>query len=249
MSGEQRRFELSMPQIAGSALSAVTAAVAASYLGVAGTVIGAAVVSIASTIATAVYTHYLKQTEERVKQHTLTSRRETSADRPESDDDGSTLVMTAVRESRRLPWVKLAGAAVIVFAVSMGSILAYQAVAQETVHEQVTGKTPSRAQVEHDKTPVRQETETEAPPAYQPPPTPTHESVTPTPTPTPTPSRTPSTRPTPTPTPTGSDTVEPSEETTSPPPTQDQPDEVEEAPTSSAPPPAEQDDPVLTPPG
>lgn len=71
MSDGQRRFELSVPQILGSALAAVTAAVAASYLGVAGTVIGAAVVSVASSVATAIYTHYLKRTGERVKHHTL----------------------------------------------------------------------------------------------------------------------------------------------------------------------------------
>ena len=115
MSGEQRKFELSMPQILGSALAAVTAAVAASYLGVAGTVIGAAVVSIASSVATAVYTHYLKRTGERVKQHTLTSwREEHDPDRPPEEGrllaaaahatpgvGESTLVMPVVEEPRR----------------------------------------------------------------------------------------------------------------------------------------------------
>ncbi|MGW4800873.1 hypothetical protein ACWEPC_51490, partial [Nonomuraea sp. NPDC004297] len=146
MSGEQRKFELSMPQILGSALAAVTAAVAASYLGVAGTVIGAAVVSVASTIATSVYTHYLKQTGERVKQHTPRMTRREEQQEPEADeraDDDATLVLPAVR--RRLPWVRLGAATVLVFGVSMGSILAYQALAQQTVHEQVTGKTPAEA--------------------------------------------------------------------------------------------------------
>ena len=58
MGGEQRKFELTGPQIVGSTLAAVTAAVAASYLGVAGTVIGAALVSAGTTVGTAVYTHY-----------------------------------------------------------------------------------------------------------------------------------------------------------------------------------------------
>ncbi|MDP9866598.1 MULTISPECIES: hypothetical protein [Streptosporangium] len=51
-----------MPQIVGGALATMTAAVAASYLGVAGTVIGAAVMSVGSTVGGAVYTHYLKRT-------------------------------------------------------------------------------------------------------------------------------------------------------------------------------------------
>ncbi|MEV4169611.1 hypothetical protein [Nonomuraea sp. NPDC049709] len=250
MSGEQRKFELSMPQILGSALAAVTAAVAASYLGVAGTVIGAAVVSIASSVATAVYTHYLKRTGERVKQHTLTSWRE------EHDPDGppeegrllaaaahatpgvgeSTLVMPVVEEPRRrLPWLKIAAAATIVFGVSMGSILVYQAAAQQTVHEQVTGKAPKKPQEEHRGRPVRQERESEAP-AY-PPQTSTPAPSTPSPSPTTTqPTRTPTPGPTPEPTPTRSDTVEPSGEVTSAPPQQDQPDVGEEAPVSSAPP-------------
>ncbi|MCA2220077.1 hypothetical protein [Nonomuraea aurantiaca] len=89
MSGEQRKFELSMPQIAGSALAAVTAAVAASYLGVGGTVIGAALMSVASTVATAVYTHYLKRTGEKVKQHTVIAWRDSgSQDSPPERDEG-----------------------------------------------------------------------------------------------------------------------------------------------------------------
>ena len=71
MSGEPRKYGLSLPQIAGAALAAVTAAVAASYLGVAGTVIGAAVASVASTVGNAIYTHYLKRTAEQLKQHTV----------------------------------------------------------------------------------------------------------------------------------------------------------------------------------
>jgi hypothetical protein len=46
---------LSLPQIAAGALAAVTAAVAASFLGVAGTLIGAAVASVVSTLATTMY--------------------------------------------------------------------------------------------------------------------------------------------------------------------------------------------------
>jgi hypothetical protein len=140
MGGGQRNFELSVPQILGSALAAVTAAVAASFLGVAGTVIGAAVMSIGSTVGTAVYTHYLKRTGERVRLRSGSPGREEEASG--SGAGGDTLVMPVVEtERRRLPWGRVALAAGLVFAVSMGGILVYQAAAHQTVHEQVTGGT------------------------------------------------------------------------------------------------------------
>ncbi|WP_188187181.1 hypothetical protein [Nonomuraea sp. SYSU D8015] len=187
MGDDQRKFELSGPQILGGALASVTAAVAASYLGVAGTVIGAAVVSVASTIATAVYTHYLKRTGERVKQHALSGRRH----EPEES-------------SRRLPWVKIAAAAAVVFAVSMGSILVYQAAAQQTVHEQIVGKSPKKAG-EADRASAERAPEEGDPPAYRPGKA-TERPATPTPSETGKPAPT----KTPTPAPTQEDTVAPS---------------------------------------
>ncbi|TDD44607.1 hypothetical protein E1286_26665 [Nonomuraea terrae] len=281
MSGEPRKFELSIPQIVGSALAAVTAAVAASYLGVAGTVIGAAVVSIASTVATAVYTHYLKRTEERVKQRTLVIRWQPhepapgeqkpdaatpgagtpdsattdaptpdaptpDAPTPDATTEGgsreTTLVMpVAEQPRRRVSWVKVAGAAVIVFAVSMGGILAYQGITRQTLHEQVTGKVPHQARVQHEP-PSRQEVR--VPSHDTPQPTVTYGPSKPSPTPTPTPSRSadagetppPSGRPTEEPEPQRSDdVVEPSHEATSPPPLEERPGDMEEAPTPTAP--------------
>ncbi|TDC03453.1 hypothetical protein E1267_26150 [Nonomuraea longispora] len=158
MSGEQRTFELTVPQIMGSALAAVTAAVAASYLGVAGTVIGAAVVSVASTIAGAVYTHYLARTSDRVKQRALVVRpaepagdgtaEEETAGRAEEGEKAP--AVPAAVPVRRLPsWTRLGAAAAVVFALSMGGILVYQAVTRQTVHEQVTGKQPKGADERH----------------------------------------------------------------------------------------------------
>lgn len=50
-----------------SVLAALTGALAASYLGVAGTILGAAVVSFASTVATAVYRYFLNRTNDRLR--------------------------------------------------------------------------------------------------------------------------------------------------------------------------------------
>ena len=65
MSG--RRIDLSATQVIASMLAAVSGAVAASYLGVAGTVVGAAVMSVASTAGAAVYKHYIGRSRERLR--------------------------------------------------------------------------------------------------------------------------------------------------------------------------------------
>ena len=66
MSG--RRIEVSGTQVVASVLATVTGAIAASYLGVAGTIIGAAVMSVASTAGSAVYKHYLGRTARRLRE-------------------------------------------------------------------------------------------------------------------------------------------------------------------------------------
>jgi hypothetical protein len=71
------RFELSATQLVATALAAVTATVAASYLGLAGTVIGAGLASVVSAIGTAVYTHSLRTTRARVRDVVPPRRRST----------------------------------------------------------------------------------------------------------------------------------------------------------------------------
>jgi hypothetical protein len=66
MSGP-RGIHLSGTQVIASVLATLTGAIAASYLGVAGTLIGAALGSIASTTGTEIYRHYLLRSQERIK--------------------------------------------------------------------------------------------------------------------------------------------------------------------------------------
>jgi hypothetical protein len=69
MSGSgERRIDVTGLQVLASVLATVTGAVAASYLGVAGTLIGAAVMSVASTFGSATYKHYLGRTAGRLKE-------------------------------------------------------------------------------------------------------------------------------------------------------------------------------------
>ena len=59
---EKNEGQLSALQVAAGALAAVSAAVIASFFGVAGTVIGAAVASVVSTVGAAVYTESMRRT-------------------------------------------------------------------------------------------------------------------------------------------------------------------------------------------
>ncbi len=63
-----RRFDVSGLQIMASVLAALSGAILASYLGVAGTIIGTAVMSVAATGGTAFYKHYLGRTAEHLKE-------------------------------------------------------------------------------------------------------------------------------------------------------------------------------------
>ncbi|RNL84996.1 hypothetical protein [Halostreptopolyspora alba] len=64
---KKRRLDLSMSQVAGGGLATLTAAAAASYLGVYGTIIGAAVMSVLSTAGTAMFQHFFQQSGDRAK--------------------------------------------------------------------------------------------------------------------------------------------------------------------------------------
>jgi cell division septation protein DedD len=72
MSG--RRIDVSATQVIASLLAAVTGAVAASTLGVAGTIIGTAVMSVASTAVAAIYKHYIGTSRERLRKAAESAR-------------------------------------------------------------------------------------------------------------------------------------------------------------------------------
>jgi hypothetical protein len=61
------RLQLSATQLVASALAAVTATIAASFLGINGTVIGAAIASVLTVAGNAIYSHSIHRTRERVR--------------------------------------------------------------------------------------------------------------------------------------------------------------------------------------
>lgn len=70
----QKRLDLSLPQVAGSAVAAIAAAVLASQLGVYGTIIGAGVVSVVATCGGSVFQHVFRRTGEQIRVVTVQAK-------------------------------------------------------------------------------------------------------------------------------------------------------------------------------
>ncbi|MEV0847149.1 hypothetical protein AB0J21_14960 [Streptomyces sp. NPDC049954] len=66
--GASKRIELSVAQVAGSAVASVAAAIAASQLGVYGTILGAGVMSIVATTGGTVFQHLFRRTGEQIRE-------------------------------------------------------------------------------------------------------------------------------------------------------------------------------------
>ena len=71
---KERRIDLSLPQVAGSAVAAVAAAVAASQLGVYGTILGAGVMSVVATTGGSVFQHLFRRTGEQIREVTVQAK-------------------------------------------------------------------------------------------------------------------------------------------------------------------------------
>ena len=81
------RLQISATQLIASALAAVTATIAASYLGVSGTVIGAAIASVVTVTGNAVYGHSLHRTSERVRTAVPTTARWLPPSKHDADEE------------------------------------------------------------------------------------------------------------------------------------------------------------------
>ncbi|MFN8194611.1 MAG: hypothetical protein U0R80_10060 [Nocardioidaceae bacterium] len=121
---------LSLAQVAGSALAAVSGAVLASWMGVTGTLVGAAVGSVAGTVGSATYTYSLRAGQDVVLRSATLPRRRTVQLREPSGEP----VPEDRREERpdrpawwrALPWPRLALASVAVLAVALVGLTAFE---------------------------------------------------------------------------------------------------------------------------
>lgn len=130
-----RRLDLSLPQVAGSAVAAIAAAVLASQLGVYGTIIGAGVVSVIATCGASLFQHLFRRTGEQIRVVTVQAKpkgrqlpvREagsgpvTLAEAPDGEFGEATTHGTRVRG-----WKRPVIAAAVVFLVAMVGITGFE---------------------------------------------------------------------------------------------------------------------------
>ena len=162
---EQRAIEVNWVQAMAGALAAMSSAVLLSTVGVAGTIIGAAVGSVIATVGSAVYAHYLRVSRERVakaralafeqaarararglrastlpglaKVGSAKARQpDISGSTPAPDADGSARWTDAFRG---LAWKRIAVVTVGVFALAMGTIVAFELAAGRSVSSYTGG--------------------------------------------------------------------------------------------------------------
>ena len=124
--GQQRQPSLGVtgPQIFSGALASVTAAVIASYFGIAGTLIGAAITSIVATVGGALYRQSIEQAQARVvlRRNPKTGEVQKEVVAPEES-----------RSKRRLPWGPIIATIVLVFALSLGAVTAVEVAARRPI--------------------------------------------------------------------------------------------------------------------
>ncbi|MFB9391091.1 hypothetical protein [Streptomyces coeruleoprunus] len=121
---EKKRIDLSVAQVAGTAIAAVVAATLASRLGVYGTVLGAGVISVIATCGGSVFQYLFASTGERF--HGAAARTSPAPAQPPHPD--GTFGEATTYRSRVRGWKRSVAAAALVFVTAMAGITAYEVV-------------------------------------------------------------------------------------------------------------------------
>ncbi|CAL9609220.1 hypothetical protein [Streptomyces sp. enrichment culture] len=133
--GESRRIDLSVPQVAGSALAAVVAAKLASSFGVYGTIAGAGLISVVATCGGSVLQHFFKRTGEQIRGSRTAAVRigGRTASVPAAVTEPSAPVSApgeftegTVYRARTRGWRRPLLAAALVFGITMAGITVYE---------------------------------------------------------------------------------------------------------------------------
>ncbi|MCX5561361.1 hypothetical protein [Streptomyces sp. NBC_00038] len=119
----KKRLDLSVPQVAGSAVAAVVAAKLASYFGVYGTMLGAGLVSVVATCGGTVFQHFFKRTGEQIRDVTVQAR-----PRAQQAPAAGEFTEGTVYRARARSWRRPVVAAALVFGVTMAGITSYELV-------------------------------------------------------------------------------------------------------------------------
>lgn len=124
----KRRLDLSVPQVAGSAVAAVVAAKLASYFGVYGTILGAGLVSVVATCGGTLFQHFFRRTGEQFRDVTVQPRPMPRQLPGAPGEFGEGTVYRARVRSWKRPLVATA----LVFGVTMAGITTYEAVSGQS---------------------------------------------------------------------------------------------------------------------
>ncbi|MFF5253148.1 hypothetical protein ACFY4K_13990 [Streptomyces leeuwenhoekii] len=149
---DRKRIDLSVPQVAGSALAAVVAAKLASSFGVYGTILGAGVVSAIATCGGTLFQHFFKRTGEQLRVTGATPRHRERPRRPTPPAPGEFTEGTVYR-ARVRGWKRPVVATALVFGVTMAGITVYELASghnlsggsSTTVGDVLTGRDKSAA--------------------------------------------------------------------------------------------------------
>ncbi|MFD7560345.1 hypothetical protein ACFV9E_38350 [Streptomyces sp. NPDC059835] len=125
---EKKKLDLSAAQVAGSSLATVAAALLASKMGVYGTILGAGVVSVVATAGGPVIQHLFRRTGDQLRESARPKSRQAPAPVPDGEFGEATVHGTRVRG-----WKRTAVAAGAAFAISLGVLGTYEAVAGTSV--------------------------------------------------------------------------------------------------------------------
>ncbi|MEU3146690.1 MULTISPECIES: hypothetical protein [unclassified Streptomyces] len=125
--GKRARIDLSVPQVAGSAVAAVLGAQLASSFGVYGTIIGAGVVSIVATCGGTIFQHFFTRTGEQLRVAPAAPGRP-AGERPARTPGGFTEGTVHRGRARGVRWgrKRTVAATALVFGVTMAGITTYE---------------------------------------------------------------------------------------------------------------------------
>ncbi|GGS02508.1 hypothetical protein GCM10010205_34170 [Streptomyces nojiriensis] len=137
---EKKELDLSAAQVAGSSLATVAAALLASKMGVYGTILGAGVVSVVATAGGPVIQHLFRRTGDRLRGSARPRARQAPPPRAESTGADQAATPAAeefgaatVHGTRVRGWKRTAVASGAAFAIAVGGLGTYEALAGTSV--------------------------------------------------------------------------------------------------------------------
>lgn len=137
----EKKLDLSAAQVAGSSLATVAAALLASKMGVYGTILGAGVVSVVATAGGPVIQHLFRRTGDQLRGSARPGARQVPPPRTESAGTDTTATVSATEEfgeatvhgTRVRGWKRTAVASGAAFAIAVGGLGTYEAMAGTSV--------------------------------------------------------------------------------------------------------------------